>query len=104
MAHNIPTTNLVIYKLKQDTEKQFLPLLKAHYPSLKRMGLATDMVPKFWRGTSRDGSLSYVEIFQWVDVKAPEVAHQTPEVMQIWEPMGPMLANLEFINIEECQL
>jgi hypothetical protein len=30
----------------------------------------------------------------------PGVAHQMPEVMQIWEPMGPLTENMEFLQVE----
>ena len=39
-------------------------------------------------------AVCYVEIFDWKDGRASE-AHQTPEVMAIREPMGPLQENLE---------
>jgi len=42
-------------------------------------------------------------MFQWKDEKASEIAHQTPEVMAIWEPMGPILENLQLTQIEPAR-
>ena len=41
-----------------------------------------------------------MELFQWKNGEASGVAHQTPEVMAIWEPMGPILENLTLCEVE----
>jgi hypothetical protein len=33
----------------------------------------------------------FVEIFSWKDDKSSSIAHESPEVMAIQEPMGPIL-------------
>ena len=48
----------------------------------------------------RSGETAFIEIFSWRDDKASNLAHQTPEVMAVWEPMTPMLEHLE-INVIE---
>jgi hypothetical protein len=58
------------------------------------------MPPKIWRATGKVGSVSWVEIFQWKDGSSSDVAHESPEVMSIWEPMGTVLEDLQLLQIE----
>ena len=82
-----------IYRPKAGQEEALFALVKAHYPALKRAGLVTNDPPLVYvaRGKRGTGSPYYVEIFSWKDENAPGLAHQLPEVMKIWEPMGPMI-------------
>jgi hypothetical protein len=98
-----PVSMLVIYRVKKEKEDEFLPLLQKHWPTLNNLGLVTQQQPTFTRGMGKDGKLSYIETFQWKNRNAPAVAHQTPEVMQIWEPMGPMIEGLELIETSQIQ-
>ncbi len=41
-----------------------------------------------------------VEMFEWTDDTSSETAHQLPEVMAVWEPMGPLLENMELTRLE----
>jgi hypothetical protein len=36
----------------------------------------------------------------WRDDEASNIAHQTPEIMAIWEPMGPLLEELKLTKLE----
>jgi hypothetical protein len=99
-----PMNMLCIYKLNAGAEEKFRPLLKAHWPALDSVGLAGPEPVKIWRGQNRKGEVTYVETFQWKDADAPRIAHQTPEVMKVWEPMGPLLAGMDFLEIEPAKL
>ncbi|MGB7624841.1 MAG: hypothetical protein WBN92_21040 [Terriglobia bacterium] len=46
----------------------------------------------------------FVEMFQWKDARASDIAHRTPEVMAIWDPMEPLLENLQLSHIEPISL
>jgi hypothetical protein len=48
----------------------------------------TDEPPVIYRGLERDKDPIVFEIFTWKDAEAPGKAHEHPEVMAIWEPMG----------------
>ena len=62
----------------------FLTLLSKHYPVLKRLGLVTDEIPIIYRGVEdRGGGPVVFEVFTWKDAEAPNIAHQTPDVMAI---------------------
>jgi hypothetical protein len=99
--------NLVVYKVKEGKDAEFCALLKAHWPALDAAGLVTKEPVKIWRGKnirSESKGTSWVEMFSWKDESSPQVAHQMPEVMSIWEPMTPLLEGMDILNIEPAQL
>lgn len=96
-----PVKNLVTYVAKKGTEDQLLALVKKHEVALRKVGLVTSEPFKVWKALNiRSGEVSIVEYFEWKDGKASDVAHQTPEVMAVWEPMGPVLEDLRICEIE----
>ena len=98
---NLPINNLVTYVPKPGKEAELLALVKKHEPALRASGLVTAEPFKIWKAYDiRKDRTSYVEFFQWKDGNAPEVAHQTPEVMSVWEPMGPVLEDLTICEVE----
>jgi len=97
-----PVTNLVTYVPKPGKEAELLALVKKHEPALRAAGLASPMPFRMWKAFDiRKKRTSYVEYFQWKDGNASNIAHQTPEVMAIWEPMGPILEDLTICQVEE---
>lgn len=106
MTASKPVSVLVTYRLNPGAEAQFLPLLKKHWPTLDRLGLVTKERPKIWRAenTRKAGAISYVELMHWKDASCPEVAHQTPDVMKVWEPMGPLLESMEILNVSPADI
>ena len=45
-----PSTVLCTYRVKADCEQEFLALQREHWPTLRRLGLATDDEPLVYRG------------------------------------------------------
>ena len=75
--------------------------MKKHEPALRKVGLVTEEPFKVWKAFNiRTGESSIVEMFTWKDGTASDVAHQTPEVMAVWEPMGPVLEDLRICEVE----
>ena len=96
-----PLKNLVTYVAKKGAEDQLLELVKKHEIALRKVGLVTDMPFKVWKAYNiRSGEHSIVEYFEWKDGKSSDVAHQTPEVMAVWEPMCPVLQDLRICEVE----
>jgi hypothetical protein len=99
-----PVPMLVIYRVKQGNDERFEQLLQQHWPALRRIGLATETPAELFRGEPKrpvpGGGSVYVETFEWIDDKAAGIAHQTPEVMAVWEPMGPILEGMELIALK----
>lgn len=96
-----PVKNLVTYVAKKGAEDQLLALVKKHEVALRKTGLVTAEPFKVWKAYNiRSGEHSVVEYFEWKDGKSSDVAHQTPEVMAVWEPMGPVLEDLRICEVE----
>jgi hypothetical protein len=104
MSKSSPVPTLAIYRIKREKEAEFKPLLRQHWPTLQKLALVTQREPTIWRAEGKDGKLAYVELFEWKDGDSSNVAHQTPEVMQVWEPMGPILEGLEILKVELAKL
>ena len=100
-----PVRMLVSYFPKKGKERKLLTLIRKHWPALKRVGLVSKMPPHIYRATDKRTNRRYfVEMFEWRDDQASGIAHRTPDVMAIWEPMGPLLENLQLSRIERIPL
>ena len=101
-----PSTVLCTYRVKADCEQEFRALQREHWPTLRRLGLATDDEPLVYRGEDERERLFYVEVFTWSSPEAVEKAHTHPEVMAIWEPLDALCEardgrpNMEFPHVE----
>lgn len=95
-----PIRMLCIYRVKDGKEAEFEALLEKHWPTLHAAGLASEMPARWFRGGAKDGKRRFIELFEWKDDKASDVAHESPEVMSIWEPMGALAEGMEFIELE----
>jgi hypothetical protein len=83
---------LCIYRPTPGNESALLALVQQHWSVLHGVGLTTDEPAIVYTAIDKNTRKPfYVEIFAWRDAKSPELAHQMPEVMRIWEPMGPMI-------------
>lgn len=101
MATTKPVPTLVRYTPKAGGEEALLGLVRQHWPTLARLGLVTATPAQLWRAFDKDTrKLSFLELFEWKDEGASDVAHQTPEVMAMWEPMGKVLERLEITKVE----
>src|SRR4051812_23071984 len=90
-AKSGPVDVLCIYRVKPGKEAEFVKLLEKHEPALKRAGLSSGKAPTIWKSESREGKTVFIELMQWKDGNASAAAHQMPEVMAVWEPMGNFL-------------
>lgn len=96
-----PVTNIVTYVPKPGKEAELLALVKQHEPALRKVGLVTAEPFKVWKAFDiRKQRVQYIEYFVWKDGKSSDTAHQTPEVMAVWEPMGPVLEELTICEAE----
>jgi hypothetical protein len=84
-------TVVALYRVKAGQEAAFQRLLDGHWPTLHRLGLTNGEPALVFRGKDQSGGPLFVEIFTWKDGDAPRVAHETPDVAAIWEPMGRLV-------------
>ena len=105
-----PETVICRYHVRAGAEREMLRLIARHWPTLHRAGLVTDDPPLVFRGLPAKGKeagragTQIVEIFAWKDSSSAGVAHETPEVMAIWEPMGALCDAMEFPHFEPVAL
>lgn len=100
MSETKPVKVLCIYRVKPGKHDEFRSLLDKHWPTLDSVGLVTSEPAKWWLGSGKDDESCFVEIFEWKDAKAPDTAHELPEIMAVWEPMGALCDDMEFIHLE----
>ena len=100
MEKSKPVRVLCTYRIKAGKEADFLRLLEKHWPTLRKVGLATDDPAQVLRSKDKSGKPVFIEMFSWKDETSPDVAHQTPEVMSVWEPMGALADEMNFWEIE----
>ena len=87
-------TVICTHRVKPGAREAFLELLHRHWPTLRDAGLATDTPPMIFESAQSgkpqhdETGVTFVEIFSWARADAPGIAHSTPAVMAVWEPMG----------------
>jgi hypothetical protein len=86
-----PVAKIVTYVPKKGKEAELLALIQKHEPALRKVGLVTNEPFRVWKA---------YDIRKEQDGGASDVAHQTPEVMAVWEPMGPVLEQLTICEVE----
>ena len=90
-------TNICTYRVRDGGRDAFIELLKRHWPALHSAGLATDEPAVVFEAAvggdneHNETGTTFVEIFSWTRADAPRLAHQIPEVMAVWEPMGGLV-------------
>lgn len=98
-----PVHRLVIYRPKPGKLAELEAIVKRHGSVLRQVGLITDAPVTLHRGTDlrkHEAGAFLVESFHWRDGTAADTAHQTPEVMAVWETMGPHLEDMSLITLE----
>jgi hypothetical protein len=100
MAKSKPVDVLCVYRVKDGKEGDFRKLLQKHGPALRSAGLSGPEMPRIWKSATREGKTVFVEMMQWKDESSSHAAHQMPEVMAVWEPMGNLTDNMEFLDLE----
>jgi quinol monooxygenase YgiN len=95
-----PVLMLVTYKAKKGHENALFQLVKQHWPTMHKLGLSTSTPARVWKTVDRQGGVAFVELFEWRDAKASDIAHQTPEVMAVWEPMANVMDGMEIVQAE----
>ncbi len=111
MEHSRRKVNICQYKVKAGKEEEMVALLAKHYPALKKAGLVTDDPPLVYRGLpaaqpggDHGAERVFIEIFSWSTEQGPHLAHQSPDVMAVWEPMGAICEHMDFPNFVPMDL
>ncbi len=104
------------YRVRDGARDEFLRLLERHWPTLHAAGLVTEEPAVAFESVSTGGSqhdesgTTFIEIFSWASAEAPAIAHRSPAVMAVWEPMGGLVESrngrppMEFPRFRPVQL
>ncbi len=111
MSNDKPALNICQSQVKPGQEAEMERLLALHWPALHAAGLVTDEPSVVYRGLpsgkpgDKHGSEGkYIEIIIWNSAQGPQVAHETPGVMAVWEPMGAICEKMDFPQYEVLEL
>ncbi len=88
------------YLLKPGKQDEFEELLVGHWQVLHDAGLATKEPARLFRASDKAGNVAFIEMFSWREAASAQTAHETPQVMQLWEPMGALCQDMEFWNVQ----
>ncbi|MGH1345337.1 MAG: hypothetical protein ACRBN8_27490 [Nannocystales bacterium] len=102
-----PVLNICQYRVKPGKEAEMEELLAKHWPALHAAGLVSDTPAVVYKGLPdphHGAERCYVEMFSWKDASGPQLAHKTPEVMAVWEPMGAICEHMEFPSYARLDL
>ena len=103
-------TSLCIYRVKPGSELAFRGLLAKHWPTLRRVGLAADVPSTIYQGSEGEKAPVFFEVLNWKDAEGPNMAHELPDVMAVWEPMGKLCEAraghpaMEFPQVERIEV
>ena len=98
------------YRVKAGKEEEFLKLLRRHWPTLRDLGFVEETPSEIYRGIDESSGTFFVEILNWKDSELPNRAHEVPQVMSLWEPMGLCCEAragrppMEFPTVERIQI
>jgi hypothetical protein len=90
---------IVAYRPKPGMDARLAELVRAHVPSLRALGLATDRPALAMKAA--DGTI--VEVFEWVSAQAIERAHTLPEIQQMWTQFGEACEYGTLATLPEAQ-
>ena len=90
-------TVICTYRVREGVRDEFLALLRKHWPTLRAAGLASDTPAVHFEAVADAGDphaesgTTFIEIFSWAGAGMADRAHELPEVMAVWEPMGALV-------------
>jgi hypothetical protein len=103
-------TSLCIYRVKEGSQAAFRKLLAKHWPTLRKVGLAADVASTIYEGSEGERRPIFVELLNWRDPDGADRAHEIPDVMAVWEPMGKLCEPrdgrppMEFPRVEQIKI
>lgn len=88
---------IAAFKPKPGMEGELLHVIADRLPLLRRLGLATDRV----NITMRAANGTILDVSEWVDDDAIARAHETPEVLELWERFDACCGYVKLESLDE---
>ena len=96
MGHTV----IAIYRPVKGREDDLLELVRRHVPILRDLGLATD-TPVLALRSRENGVI--LEIFDWMSEDAVKRAHETAEVIALWDDFDVVSDYLALKSLAEAE-
>ncbi|MBK8983820.1 MAG: hypothetical protein IPM38_16250 [Ignavibacteria bacterium] len=90
---------IACFKPKEGKEEELLEVIKDHMPVLKKEGLITERDSV----VMRSGNGSILEVFEWKSQKAIDLAHENPNVLELWKRFENVCSYETLSSIEESK-
>ena len=91
--------SVAAFRPKPGMEEELLRVIADRLPLLRRLGFATDREAVLMR--SKHGVV--IQVAEWVDDEAIRKAHETPEVLALWDRFNTCSDYVKLEAIAECR-
>jgi quinol monooxygenase YgiN len=89
---------MALYRPKPGKENELKEILKIHIPTLREEGLITDR--ELLTLQAEDGTI--IEIAEWKSNESKEKAHQSTNVMSVWNKISSVAEITSFSSLAEA--
>lgn len=100
MSNESPVPVLCRYRVKPGKEERFGELLREHWSVISSAGYTTEEPSRVHRAEDAAGNVAWIETFTWKSRAAIDSAHESPDVIRFWEPMGALCEDMEFWHLD----
>lgn len=90
---------MALYRPKPGKENELKEILKIHIPTLREEGLITNREQLTLQ--AEDGTI--IEIAEWMSNEAKEKAHQSANVMSVWNKISSVAEIISLSSFVEAQ-
>jgi hypothetical protein len=94
-----PQIVFALYRPHAEKDAALQRLIARHIPVLRRLELITDRPSVL----ARAGDGTYVEVFEWVSETAARIAHDHPDIAEIWDGMEAIADFATLASLAEAQ-
>jgi quinol monooxygenase YgiN len=90
---------MALYRPHPGKEEELREILQSHIPTLRAEGLITKREPIIMQ--AEDGTI--IEIFEWQSREAKDKAHNSPNVMSIWNKISSVAEVVSLSTLKEAE-
>jgi len=87
------------FRPREGRAAQLLQLVREHVPTLRNLGLATELTPIVMRAAN--GTI--IEVFEWASQEAIERAHKDEIAQAMWARFAEVCEYESLANLDECK-
>lgn len=92
--------SVAAFRARPGREDELMRVMDERLPLLRRLKLATERTPILMR--SQDGVI--IQVSEWTSREAIDRAHQTPEVLALWDRIFDCCEHVKLESLPESQM